>query len=205
MNRTEKMDLEGYAYIRNQVVHLGITPSLREIARIVGYNSPRSVQLMLERLAGKGLLSYSEGVIRLSSRKRIIPEERTVGVPLVGSVACGTPSLAEQKPEALIEVSTKIAKPGHNYFLLRAKGNSMNKSGIDDGDLLLIKQQPSAEPGDKVVALINDEATVKHFYPNDNAVILKPNSSDKTHTPIILSDELSIQGVVVAALSSDIY
>ncbi len=205
MNRTEHNDLKGYIYLRNIIAHTGITPSLREIGRAVGYESPRSVQLMLERLKKRGLLSYSEGVIRLSLKRRLSLSERTVDVPLVGSVTCGYPSLAEQDPEAIIPISTKIARPGHNYFLLRAKGSSMNRAGIKDGDLVLVRQQSVADLGERVVALINDEATIKLFYPHEDFVILKPSSTDKNYKPLILSDELIIQGVVVAALPSTIY
>src|SRR5690349_17887185 len=94
VNRTEKNDLRGYAFIRNQVVHSGVTPSLREIGRVVGYNSPRSVQLMLERLQKRGLIAYSKGVIKLLLRNTAVMTEQTVEVPLVGTVACGLPSLA---------------------------------------------------------------------------------------------------------------
>lgn len=205
MNRTEKNDLTGYAFIRDQIVHSGVTPSLREIGRAVGYSSPRSVQLMLDRLQKRGLMSYVKGVIKLSARKTAVMGERTIEVPLVGSVACGLPSLAEQDPEALIEVSTRIARPGHAYFLLRAKGTSMNKSGIKHGDLVLVQQRPIAEEGEKVVALINDEATIKHFHRQGDVVVLKPNSTDKSHKLIVLSDEFIIQGVVVATLPADLY
>ena len=205
MTRTEQIDLQGYAFIRNQVVHSGTIPSLREIGRAVGYNSPRSVQLMLERLKRRGLISYNDGVIKFHPRKNFSISEQTVDIPLVGSVACGLPSLAEQRPEAMIGVSTKIARPGHSYFLLRARGTSMNKSGIKPNDLLLVKQQFNAEIGEKVVALINDEATVKHFYPASEYVILKPNSTDPTHKPIVLSEEFSIQGVVTAVLPPNTY
>ena len=205
MDRTEKIDLAGFAFIRNRIIHIGVTPSLREIGRAIGYSSPRSAQLMLERLKKRGLIAYSNGIIRLSSQKTPVMTEQTVEVPLVGSVACGLPTLAEQDPEAFIQVSTKIARPGHTYFLLRARGNSMNKSGINDGDLLLVRQQPAAEEGEKVVALIDDDATVKHFYRESDVIVLKPNSTDKSHQPIILSEEFMIQGVVVAILSADLY
>jgi repressor LexA len=131
--------------------------------------------------------------------------EQTITVPLVGSVACGLPSLAEQDPEAMIEVSTNIARPGYSYFMLRAKGTSMNNSGIKDGDFVLVRQQPTAREGEKVVALINDEATIKHFHKQNELVMLKPNSTDKSHRPIILSEQFLIQGVVVATLPKDIY
>jgi len=122
-----------------------------------------SVQLMLERLKKRKLLSYANGVIRLSTRTPIM-NEKTVDVPLVGSVACGLLSLTEQDPEAVIQVSIKIARPGHTYFLLRASGTSMNKSEINDGDLALVRQQVTANPGEKVVAPIDDSATIKHFH-----------------------------------------
>ncbi len=82
--------------------------------------------------------------------------EKTVDVPLVGSVACGLLSLTEQDPEAVIQVSIKIARPGHTYFLLRASATSMNKLEINDGDLALVRQQVTANPGEKVVAPIDD-------------------------------------------------
>ncbi len=204
MNSTNQKDLRGYAFIRNQIMHTGITPSLRAIAVVVDYNSPRSVQLMLVRLQKRGLISYSDGVIRLSPRKTSIMGERTVNVPLVGSVACGLPSLAEQDFEALIPVSTRLARPGHTYFLLRAKGTSMNKSGINDGDLLLVRQQQTADDGEKVVAFINDDATVKHLYHKNGVIVLKPNSTDPKHRPIILSGEFLTQGVVAAVLPKTI-
>jgi repressor LexA len=203
MNRSEKKDLAGYAFVRNQILHTGVTPSLRAIGAVVGYNSPRSAQLMLGRLEKRGLLSYSNGVIRLTAHAPVMSEQ-TVDVPLVGAVACGLPSLAEQDPEAIIQVSTKIARPGHTYFLLRAKGTSMNKSGINDGDLLLVRQQPTAQEGEKVVALVDDNATVKHFHRDGDVVVLKPNSTQK-HKPIVLSDEFLIQGVVVATLPASTY
>jgi repressor LexA len=205
MTRTDQKDLQGYAYIRNRIIHLGVTPSLREVGGVIGYASPRSVQLMLERLRKRGLLSYSNGVIKLSPRGASQVAEQTVEVPLVGAVACGLPSLAEQDPEALIGVSTRIARPGYTYFILRARGTSMNRSGINDGDLVLIRQQPTAEDGEKVVALINDEATIKHFHRQGDFVILRPSSTDKSHTSIVLSDDLTIQGVVVAALPGNLY
>ena len=159
---------------------------------------------MLQRLANQGLLRYVDGVIKLSARNIPAPEQ-TISIPLVGSVACGLPSLAEQEPETLVEVSTRIARPGHTYFLLRATGNSMNKSGINNDDLILVRQQPTADEGEKVVALINDDATVKLFHREGDMIILRPNSTDKKNKPIVLSEEFLIQGVVQAVLPSNIY
>ena len=76
-----------------------------------------------------------------------------------GRCSTGNPLLAEQNIEAMIPVSRGLAQPGAKYFLLRAVGNSMDLAGIEDGDLVLVRQQPSAENGETVVALINEEAT----------------------------------------------
>ncbi len=207
MTPTDKKDLEGLRFIRNQVVHFGTTPSLREIGKAIGYSSPRSVQLMLERLERRKLLKRVDGVIRLSpgAVKIAASSDRVVDVPLVGSVACGLPSLAEQDPEALIPVSTKIARPGGVYFLLRARGTSMNRAGIQPNDLVLVRQQSTANNGEKVVALINDDATIKRFYRERDVILLRPDSTDKSHKPIVMSEEFSIQGVVAATLPPDTY
>lgn len=124
----------------------------------------------------------------------------TVNVPVVGKVACGAPTLAEENIEQFIPVSTSLAAGSYNYFILKAKGDSMNLAGINDGDYVLIRQQNSARPGDMVVALINEEATIKEFVPQGNVVVLKPHSTNKEHKPIILSRDLAIQGTVVTAL-----
>ena len=80
----------------------------------------------------------------------------------------------------------------------------MNRSGISDGALVLVKQQPTASEGDMVVALIDDEATIKHFHRDTEMVLLKPNSADPKHKPIVLTDDFAIQGVVVAVLPGNL-
>lgn len=204
MDRTQKKDLAAFAFIRNQILHTGVTPSLRAIGSTVGYTSPRSAQLLVERLEKQGLLKRVGGVMQLATRKMPSSSENVIDVPLVGSVACGMPTLAEQEPEALLAISTKIAKPGASYFLLRAKGTSMNRAGIHSGDLVLIRQQPTASEGEKVVALINDEATIKRFHRGSGVIILRPDSTDKRHKPIVVSENLIIQGVVAATLPANI-
>ena len=125
---------------------------------------------------------------------------QTVNVPLVGTAACGNPILAEQNIEGYLPVSTSLAKPGSRYFLLRADGDSMNKAGIKNDDLVLVKQQAIANDGDKVVALIDDKATIKEFYKLKGAVVLKPKSTNQEHQPIILTEDFQIQGVVKAVI-----
>jgi len=121
---------------------------------------------------------------------------QTVKVPLLGDVACGTPIFAEENIEAFIPVSDKLIKSSYRYFILRASGDSMDDAGINDGDLVLIRQQQIAKNGDKVVALIDDEATIKEFHNNGNMIVLKPRSKNSTHQPIVLTTDFRIQGIV---------
>lgn len=122
--------------------------------------------------------------------------EQTIKVPLLGSVACGNPIFAEENIEAYIPVSTQIIKQSNKYFILKASGNSMNEAGINDGDLVLVRQQQVANDRDLVVALIDDEATIKEYHKKQDMIILKPKSNEPTHQPIILTEDFRIQGVV---------
>lgn len=203
---TEKQ-LAAIRHIRNWLMHKGRTPSIRELMVDLGYKSPRSVQDILERLIEKGVIKKNEtGDYQFIMDPHFgSGHAQTVKVPLVGVVTCGRPILAEENVEGFIPVSTTLAKPGSKYFLLHARGDSMNKSGINDNDIVLVRQQPTANEGDKVVALIDDEATIKEFYRTKDMIVLKPKSSNKEHKSIILTDDFQIQGVVVATLPKNIY
>jgi repressor LexA len=196
-----------FALIRNRIIHHGESPTLREINEVTGGKSPRSASLVVERLISAGLLRKFGRKVKLSSQSAVLGQASvsTVDVPLVGSVACGSPMLAEENIETHIPVSTALARSGSNYFLLRARGDSMDKAGIQDRNILLVRQQPIANNGDKVVALINDEATVKIFEKTNHAIILRPNSKNTKHKPIVLTNNCQIQGTVVAVLPSDLY
>lgn len=197
-------EAETIRVIRNYLMKFGRTPSVRNIQDELGYKSPRSVSLILERLIQLGIIDKdNEGRIRLA--KFEIYDEgnenaRTINIPLVGTVACGSPIFAEENIEAEIPVSTKLIETANKYFLLKAQGDSMNLSGINDGDLVLIKQQFTAENGNEVVALIDDEATIKVFQRKDDIIVLKPNSTNKIHQPIILTSDFRIQGIVVTVI-----
>ncbi len=204
INNLSDKDKKALGLIRNKITTYGKSPTLQEINEVTGGKSPRSASLVIDRLEKAGLVKRSGRSLVLTS-PRLNNSVNTIDVPLVGAVTCGTPMLAEENILDYIPVSTEMARSGSTYFLLRAMGDSMNLAGINSGDLLLIRQQESAETGDKVVALINDETTLKYFERADGAVILRPKSSNKTYRPIILTDNCQIQGVVVAILPSDLY
>lgn len=195
-------ELEAVREIRNSLMHVGRIPSMRELMSSLGYRSPRSASLIINKLIKKGVLRRREdgGLQFVRNLEDDTGRAQTVDVPFVGSVACGTPVLAEENIEGMIPVSTKLARPPHRYFLLKAKGDSMDKAGIDDGDMVLVRQQTGADNGDVVVALIDDEATVKEFYRAGKTVILKPRSRNKKYQRIVLTNDFQIQGVVVTAI-----
>ncbi|HRY32273.1 MAG TPA: transcriptional repressor LexA [Bacteroidales bacterium] len=125
---------------------------------------------------------------------------KTVKIPVVGNVSCGLPILAEENIETYITVSERIIRSSYSYFILRASGDSMDDAGIKDGDLVLIRQQLTANNGDRVVALIDDEATIKEFHHKGSMIVLKPQSKNSQHQPIILSEDFRIQGVVESVI-----
>lgn len=192
---------EALRQIRSWLMMYSQLPSVRELMTAMKYKSPRSAMLLMEELEKNGFLEKrADGSYRLIKNLSDNNVTRTVPVPLVGTVTCGIPILAEQNIEAMIPVSTNLVSPGHRYFLLKAQGDSMDQAGINDGDLLLIKQQPSAYNGERVVALIDDEATVKEFYRTNRIVTLMPRSSNPKYKQIIVTDDLQIQGIVVEVI-----
>lgn len=196
---------EALKHIRAALMYQGRITSVRELMIAMSYKSPRSAMLLMDELVREGFLEKRpDGSLRFIRDLKEGNTAITVPVPLVGSVTCGTPMLAEENIEAWIPVSIVIAKPGHKYFLLKAKGDSMDKAGIQDGDLILVKQQHTADNGQNVVALIDDEATVKEFQLKGEFVTLLPNSNNLKHQPIILTREFQIQGIVVATIPHNI-
>ncbi len=202
-------ELEAIREIRNSLMHVGRIPSMRKLMSSLGYRSPRSASLIVDKLIKKGILRRKEdgGLQFIKNPADDTSRAQTVDVPLIGIVACGMPILAEENVQAKIPVSTKLAKPPHRYFLLKAKGDSMDlprpgrgQKGIDDGDLVLVRRQTTAKDGDTVVALIDDEATIKEFRIGGETFVLKPRSKNKKHQPIILTKDFQIQGVVITSI-----
>lgn len=201
-NDLNPKDFKALFFIRDSILYRGKTPTLQAICDHVGFKSRRSASLLIERLVAKGYVERTPlGNLRLlKDIDGKVRTDRVVEIPLVGSVPCGLPLLAEENIEARIPVSQRIAKPGAQYFLLRAIGDSMDEAGISDGDILVVRQQPVADEGQKVVALIGDSATVKEFRRRGDKVVLMPRSSNPAHQPIILDSEFMVQGVVVETL-----
>lgn len=143
-------------------------------------------------------------------QKEIIPQiikspyaTEMVGIPLVGSAPCGNPLLGEENIEDIIMIDKNKIRPGSKYFILLATGDSMNKAGINDGDLVLCRYGEKPETGDKVVALLRGEnVTIKYYDKKDGRRILLPKSTNTKHEPIIPEEGDSVQGIVQEVIKS---
>ncbi len=186
-------------YIRREK----IPPTNREILKIMGLKSPRSVAQYLDVLEEGGYIKRGKGARNIKILRSPYDNSdsvKTIKVPILGYVPCGVPFLAEENIESCVVVSEKIAKSPYKYFMLRTVGDSMNKAGINDGDLVLVRQQMTANSGDIIVALIDDEATIKQFRLHKDYIALEPKSTNADHCSIILERDFRIQGVVVRSM-----
>lgn len=129
--------------------------------------------------------------------------KEVVSIPLVGSAPCGNPLFEEQNIEDHILVDKSKIKSGFDYFIVRAKGDSMNLAGINNGDLVLCRRQLKADTGNRVVALLGDNVTIKIYDKKDGHRILLPKSTNKSHAPITPEEGDSVQGVVQEIIKSD--
>lgn len=168
----------------------GYAPTLDEIASGTGYPKT-TVHRYVTQMRENGTLDYN-GHRSLTSAKT---KTAAVRVPILGEIACGIPKYAEENIEEYVKLPVSLFGNG-NFFILRAYGDSMIEAGIEDGDLVLIKQQNVADDGQIVVALIDDEATLKRFYPEPkkHRIRLHPENS---HMDDIIVDHCEIQGVAV--------
>lgn len=186
----------------------GAKMTIRALQADLGYASPRSISVLLDQIMEKWwLYRDSQDQIRISPQYTTDSYE-VRPIPLIGAIACGMPIFAEENIETKIPISTKLLSSSDEYFFLRAEWDSMNQKGIESGDLVLIKKSNLPENGKIVVALINDEATLKEYRERDGAVYLIPHSDNPKHKPIILDESdgnIMIQGTFVRAFPGDLF
>lgn len=180
-------------FVSNYTDSNGISPTMQEVADGVG-SSKATVQRYIAQLCDDGILDYS-GYRTMTSTKT---KAAAIRVPVLGTIACGIPKFAEENIEEYVRLPVALFGKG-NFFILRAYGDSMIEAGIDNGDLVLIRQQNYADEGQIVVALMEDEATLKRFYPEPkkHRIRLHPENSRMDD---IYVDNCEIQGVAVKVL-----
>jgi repressor LexA len=188
---------EIYDFIRSKIDARGYGPTVREIGEAFDIHSPNGVMCHLKALVKKGLILREDGKARAIQLAEHRPP--SYGLPLLGTVAAGSPVQAIENAERL---SLDDLFMGNKHFALRVKGTSMIEDHIDDGDYVVIRQQGSAANGERVVARIGDEVTLKRYYQERDQVRLEPANS--TMSPIVLNEKESgsaeILGVLVGVL-----
>jgi len=190
------------AVIQKSALRHGYSPSTREIADAVGL-AASSVSRHLRALEDHGLLRRGRATRPIDVRMFLQPfddEDRrpeTVGVPVLGDIAAGTPILAEQTSDEVLALPRELLGRGADHFALRVRGDSMIDAAICDGDLVVIKQQHEAYNGDIVAAMIDDEATVKVYRRRGGHIVLEPRNPAYQD---IDGDDAVILGKVVSVL-----
>ena len=176
-------------------VDAGVPPSVREVCDAMGFRSTSTGHKYIKELEQMGYIAVDAG--RNRNIRLLRPDtDRVVQVPLIGTVAAGLPILADQNFECCVPFVAGRHDP-RELFALRVKGDSMVEAAILDGDIIVARQTPVAENGEIVVALFEDEATVKTFYKEEGHFRLQPENH--TMAPIIV-DRADILGKVIAVL-----
>lgn len=186
-------------YIRQETATQGYPPSVREIGRAVGLKSTSTVHGHLSQLERKGYIrrdSSKPRAIEVLPAAGVLPRSASVAVPLVGRVTAGLPVLAVENIEDYFPLPRNFGEPG-TLFMLRVTGDSMIEAGILDGDYVIVRQQENAENGEIIVALIDDEATIKRFFKEKDKIRLQPENS---FMEAIIVDDVSILGKVTGVV-----
>ncbi|MGD9496258.1 MAG: transcriptional repressor LexA [Armatimonadota bacterium] len=175
-------------FIARTIEERGYPPTVREIGAEIGLRSSSSVHYHLRVLEKEGLISRDGSLtraLRVGDDGAAPRRGRTRYLPLVGRVAAGRPILATENIERLVPAAEDLFGSG-DLFLLQVEGDSMIDAGILDGDLVVVSQQPTAEDGEIVVALLDDEATVKYLHRHPDRIELRP--ANAAMEPIFVQD-----------------
>ena len=182
------------SYLKSEVQKKGYPPSVREICQAVGLKSTSTVHAHLSRQEKKGYIRRNPTKPRAIEILDQTDKKDVVEVPIVGTITAGTPILAVQNIEDTFPLPVNFLNYDTDVFMLRVKGESMIEAGIFDRDLILVRQQSSADNGDIVVALLEDSATVKTYYKEKDYIRLQPENA--TMSPIITKD-VKVLGKVI--------
>ena len=186
-----------FEYISDCLEKNGYAPTVRDICSALGIKSTSSVHDYLRRLETKGYIKKSSGKSRalsIESGAGMEPEKMKK-IPILGRVAAGIPILAIENYDGYVDFPASMARGKSNLFALRVIGESMIEAGIFDGDIVIVESRRFAEDGDIIVAMIDNEATVKRFYRDNGRIRLQP--ANRTMQPIY-SREVTVLGKVIA-------
>ncbi len=184
-----------YEFIQEKILYDGYAPSVRDIGAALGIRSTSTVHAYMRRLEEKGYIQKEQGKSRAVKIERKGEPDKMLRVPILGKVAAGVPITAVQTCEGYVDYPASMSRGKSSLFALRVEGESMINAGILNGDIVIVENRRYAEDGEIVVALIDDEATVKRFFREKDRVRLQPENSKMK--PIYTTDVM-ILGIVIA-------
>lgn len=193
-------------FIKTHIEKSGFPPTILEIQQEFSFKSPNAVQDHIRAIERKGLIRRSPNkwrgleLVGVAKNKNDSAPPSTVAVPLVGRVAAGSPILAEENIEGMISVDRSLVHRATKLFALHVHGDSMIKAGIQDGDIVVARQQSAAENGEIIIALLGDEATVKRFYRKNKVILLQPANDAMAPIKVAKREDFRIAGKVIATL-----
>ena len=198
--KISKKQQEILDYVKYAILNRGFPPSVREICDAVNLKFTSSVHSHLETLEKNGYIRRDPTkprTIEIVDDNFNLTRREMINVPLLGTVAAGQPLLAVENIENYFPIPMEHL-PNNQVFMLKVKGESMINAGILDGDMVLVEMTSASENGDMVVALVNEEATVKTFYKETDHYRLQPENDYME--PIIVKDNLLILGKVIGTM-----
>lgn len=199
MNNLTNRQNELLNVIKKYIASNGYPPTVREICDELGLSSPATVQVHLNNLEKKGLITKTgtkNRAIKLLVENELMPnDDKTASIPLLGVVSAGSPIEAIENPTEQFEIPITMIPQNKSVFALTVSGDSMIEAGIFDGDIVIVKQENTARNGQKVVAMTdNNEVTLKTYYKESNGIRLQPENS--TMEPMYFTD-VKILGIAV--------
>lgn len=183
-----------YEFLKDFTSQKGYPPTVREICKAVGLKSTSSVHGHLKQLEKEGLIKRDPTKPRALEIVDSVVKKEMINVPIIGRVTAGLPILANENIEDSFPLPLDYVKHNNDLFMLKISGSSMIKAGIIDGDFAIIERTQTASNGDKIVALIENEATLKTFYRENDHIRLQPENDEME--PIIV-DNCSILGKLI--------
>ena len=191
--KISKKQSEILEYMKNEIINRGFPPSVREICEAVNLKSTSSVHSHLETLEKNGYIRRDPTkprAIEIVDDNFNLVRREMVNVPIIGKVAAGQPLLAVENIEGYFPIPSEFM-PNNKTFMLVVQGDSMINAGIFNGDCVVVEQRQTAENGQKVVALVEDSATVKTFYKEKDHIRLQPENDSMS--PIIVQPDQTFQ------------
>jgi repressor LexA len=188
------------------IIQEGQSPTIEELRQSLKLGSSRTVLQYLQELEDAGYIRRRQGIRGIQILRRPAVGVQTKPIPVLGQVAAGGLALAEEVADGWLNLPIEDLLPkSARFFLLRVSGYSMNRAlvgsdRIEDGDLVLVRQQTTAEPDQIVVAFVDGEATVKRLARLPGYLVLKPESSESHYKPILVGPGFSIQGIVTRVI-----